>query len=52
MRNAKKPDKSLVTVEERQNKEVLSRIKNNKCPPDKQLLILKSWEQRVMKGAA
>ena len=52
MRNAKKPDKSLVTVEVRHNKVVQSRIKNNKCPTDQQLQFLKSWEQNVLKGAA
>ena len=52
MRNAKKPDKSLVTVEVRHNKVVQSRIKNNKCPTDQQLQFLKSWEQNILKGAA
>lgn len=52
MRNAKKPGKSLVTVEVRHNKVVQSRIKNNKCPTDQQLQFLKSWEQNVLKGAA
>ena len=49
MRNAKKPGKSLVTVEVRHNKVVQSRIKNNKCPTDQQLQFLKSWEQNVLK---
>lgn len=52
MRNAKKPGKSLVTVEVRHNKVVQSRIKNNKCPTDQQLQFLKSLEQNVLKGAA
>ena len=52
MRNTKKPDKSLVTVEVRHNKVVQSRIKNNKCPTDQQLQWLKIFEQNVLKVAA
>lgn len=52
MRDAKKPDKSLVTVEVRHNKVVQSRIKNNRCPTDKQLQFLRNWEQNILKGVA
>ena len=52
MRNINKPNKSLVTVEVKNNKVVQSRIKNNELPTDQQLQFLKDWEQNVLKGVA
>ncbi len=52
MRDVKKADKSLVTVEVRRNKVVQSRIKNNSSPNEKQIKFLNNWEEKVLKGAA
>lgn len=52
MRDINKQDKSLVTVEVKNNQVVQSRIKNNMNPNEKQLQFLNKWEQKVLKGAA
>ena len=52
MRDIKKQDKSLVTVEVKNNRVVQSRIKNNKDPNEKQIKFLEKWEQKVLKKAA
>jgi hypothetical protein len=52
MRDIKKPKKSLVTVEVKNNRVVQSRIKNNYDPNEKQIQFLQKWEQNVLKGAA
>ena len=52
MRNIKKQDKSLVTVEVKNNRVVQSRIKNNKDPNEKQIKFLEKWEQKVLRKAA
>ena len=52
MRNIKKPNKSLVTIEVNNNRVVQSRIKNNYNPTESQLKFLHQWEQKVLKGAA
>lgn len=52
MRDVRKRNKSLVTVEVRHNRVVQSRIKNNRDPNEKQIQFLKNWEQNVLKGAA
>lgn len=52
MRNIKKQDKSLVTVEVKNNRVVQSRIKNNKDPNKKQFKFLEKWEQKVLRKAA
>lgn len=52
MRDIKKPKKSLVTVEVKNNRVVQSRIKNNDDPDEKQIQFLQKWEQNVLKGVA
>jgi hypothetical protein len=52
MRDVNKKNKSLVTVEVKNNKVVQSRIKNNCRPDEKQIQFLQKWEQNVLKGAA
>lgn len=52
MRDAKKPRKSLVTVEVKNNKVVQSRIKYNDDPNEKQLKFLKDWENKVLSKVA
>jgi DNA-directed RNA polymerase subunit RPC12/RpoP len=48
MRLVESQDKSLVTVEVRDNKVVQNRIKNNQKPGKEELLFLKKWEQKVL----
>ena len=52
MRDIKKQDKSLVTVEVKNNRVVQSRMKNNKDPNEKQIKFLEKWEQKVLKKVA
>jgi len=52
MRDIKKKNKSLVTVEVKDNKIVQSRIKNNSTPTETQKIFLANWEQKILKGAA
>lgn len=52
MRDINERNKSLVTVEVKNNRVVQSRIKNNYDPDDKQIKFLQKWEQNVLKGAA
>ena len=52
MRDIRKPKKSLVTIEVKNNKVVQSRTKNNKSPDKKQLAFINKWEQKVLKGVA
>ena len=52
MRKISEPNKSLVTVEVRNNEIVQSRIKNNNLPNEKQMEFLKKWQQNVLKGVA
>lgn len=52
MRDMKKQNKSLVTVEVKDNKVVQSRIKYNNSPTDEQQRFLEKWEKKVLKGAA
>ena len=52
MRNVKAKNKSLVTVEVKNNKVIQSRAKYNNSPTDTQIKFLKEWEQNILKGAA
>ena len=52
MRDVNKQNKSLVTVEVKNNIIVQSRIKNNCDPNEKQKKFLQKWEQNVLKGVA
>lgn len=52
MRDIKAQDKSLVTVEVKDNKVVQSRIKYNDSPNKTQIQFLDNWERKVLKGAA
>ena len=52
MRDIRKPKKSLVTIEVKNNKVVQSRTKNNKSPDKKQLAFINKWEQKILKGVA
>ena len=52
MRDIKKQNKSLVTVEVKQNKVIQSRVKYKKSPNNMQQKFLKTWEENVLKGAA
>lgn len=52
MRNIDKPNRSLVTVEVKDNKVVQSRIKYNNLPNKKQEAFLSKWEQKVLKNVA
>lgn len=52
MRDVNKQNKSLVTVEVKNNRVVQSRIKNNNDPNEKQIQFLQKWEKNVLKGAA
>lgn len=52
MRDITKQNKSLVTVEVRNNKVYQSRIKYNNSPNEKQIKFLQQWEDKVLKGAA
>lgn len=52
MRDVRKPRKSLVTVEVKDNKVVQSRIKYNDSPNEKQLQFLREWEKNVLRRVA
>ena len=52
MREAKKPKKSLVTVEVKNNKIIQSRIKNNEDPSESQMQFLNKWENTVLNKVA
>lgn len=52
MRDIKKPKKSLVTVEVKDNRIVQSRIKSNDTPNEKQLKFLEAWEKNVLRKVA
>ena len=52
MRDIKEPNKSLVTIEVKNNKVVQSRIKNDDDPNKKQLEFINKWEREVLKGVA
>lgn len=52
LRDVKKPKKSLVTVEVKNNKVVQSRIKYNKDPNNAQIKFLKDWENKVLNKVA
>lgn len=52
MRNINKPEKSLVTVEVKNNKIVQSRIKNNNDPTKKQQEFLEKWENTILQKVA
>lgn len=52
MREVKRPRKSLVTVEVKNNKVVQSRIKYNDTPNKTQLKFLKDWENKVLNKAS
>lgn len=52
VRNIKKQNKSLVTVEVKDNKVVQSKIKYNKNPNKIQISFLNEWEQKVLKEVA
>ena len=52
MRDVKKPKKSLVTVEVKNNKVVQSRIKYNANPNKTQLKFLENWEKNVLRRVA
>ena len=52
MREIKKPKKSLVTVEVKNNKVVQSRIKYNNDPNQTQLAFLNEWERNILRKAA
>ena len=49
---AKKPRKSLVTVEVKNNKIVQSRLKYNNSPNEKQLKFLRDWEKNILNKVA
>lgn len=51
MRRCDKPDKSLVTIEVRDNKIYQARTKNNNKPKIKEKNFLKKWEDTVLKVA-
>ena len=51
MRNIKAKNKSLVTVEVKNNKIVQSRTKYNNSPTAIQIKFLEEWEQNILKGA-
>ena len=52
MRFLKSKDKSLVTVEVKNNKVVQSRTKFNNLPEENQLKFLKSWETKILQRCA
>lgn len=52
MRDIKRPKKSLVTVEVKDNRVVQSRIKYNNSPNEQQLEFLQDWEQNVLRKVA
>lgn len=52
MRDIKKPRKSLVTVEVKNNSIVQSRIKYNNDPNEKQMKFLSEWEKTVLRKVA
>ena len=52
MRKLDSPNKSLVTVEVRNNRIMQSRIKGNYSPTDEQLKFLNKWEKKILKGVA
>lgn len=52
MRNIKAKNKSLVTVEVKNNKVIQSRAKYNNSPTDTQIKFLEEWEQNILKGVA
>lgn len=52
MRDIKKPKKSLVTVEVKNNKIVQSRIKCNNSPNQAQLAFLNEWENNILRKVA
>lgn len=52
LRDVKKPKKSLVTVEVKNNKVVQSRIKYNRDPNESQMKFLRNWENQVLSKVA
>ncbi|MBO6232949.1 MAG: PcfJ domain-containing protein [Clostridia bacterium] len=52
LRNMKDIDKSLVTIEVKDNKIIQSKAKHNNRPNENYLKFIKEWEQKVLKGAA
>ena len=52
MREASTPNKSLVTIEEKERKIVQSRTKNNGNPNNNQIRFLNNWEKEVLNKAA
>lgn len=52
MRDIKNQEKSLVTVEVKNNEVVQSRIKYNKDPNEKQLKFLHEWENNILRKVA
>ena len=52
MRNNNSPEKSLVTIEVRENKIVQSRAKHNNSPSEKEKKFLQKWENKVLRKAA
>ena len=52
MRDVNEQNKSLVTVEVKNNRIVQSKIKNNYEPNENQIKFLKKWENSVLKGVA
>ena len=52
MRNVREQNKSLVTIEVKENKIVQSKIKYNKNPNKIQISFLNEWEQKVLKEVA
>lgn len=52
MRDIKKPKKSLVTVEVKNNKVIQSRIKCNNDPNQTQQAFLNEWEKNILRKAA
>lgn len=52
MRNNKTPDKSLVTIEVKDNNIVQSRAKNNCTPKEEEKKFLEKWERDVLRKVA
>lgn len=50
MRDVNTPNKSIVTVEVKDNRIVQSRLKHNNEPAEEQVQFLKKWEQKILKG--
>jgi len=51
MRTLKEPEKSLVTVEVKNNKIIQSRVKNNKNANKIQARFLEKWKNEVLNAA-